>query len=140
MRKLLHTALAIAVLACAAVAPGRAGAAEGCRAPLEAWDQVELYLGRSILGGGAVTPADFRRFLAEVVTPRFPDGLTVLDAAGQFRDRKGRIVREPSQILILLVPDVAAVAGKIDAIVRAYKRRFRQESVLRVQSEACLAF
>ena len=37
------------------------------------------------------------RFLDDEVTPRFPDGLSVLDVAGQYRDPSGRIVRETQQ-------------------------------------------
>lgn len=111
-----------------------------CPAPLERWTQVDLYLGRSIAKGGVVTEGMFRRFLAEVVTPRFPDGLSVLDVAGQFRDSRGRIVREPSKLLVLLVPDRVAAAARIAAVVERYKRRFSQESVLRTERAVCLAF
>ena len=112
----------------------------GCRAPLEAWTQVELYLGRNIGGGGVVGEPAFRRFLAEVVTPEFPDGLTVLDGRGQFRDSKGRIVREGAKVLLILVPDATAAAGRFDKVVARYKARFRQESVIWVESPVCLAF
>ncbi len=111
-----------------------------CPAALEPWTQIDLYLGRGIGAGRAVTERMFKRFLAEEVTPRFPDGLTVLDAAGQFRDGRGRIVREPSKLLVLLVPDRAAAAGKIAAVIDRYKRRFSQESVLRTERSVCLAF
>ena len=112
----------------------------GCRAPLEAWTQVELYLGRNIGGGGVVGEPAFRRFLAEVVTPEFPDGLTVLDGQGQFRDSKGVIVREGAKVLLILVPDAAAAAGRFDKVIARYKKRFRQESVIRVETPVCLAF
>jgi hypothetical protein len=117
-----------------------ARAAASCPPSLAPWTQVDLYFGRSIGGAGLVTERAFKRFLAEEVTPRFPDGLTVLDAAGQFRDRHGRIVREPAKLLVLLVPDRAAVAGKIGAVIQRYKRLFHQESVLRTEQRVCLAF
>lgn len=136
MKRLL-TAVAL-LLAGAFAAPPAAAA--GCRAPLEAWSQIELYFGRNIGTDDVVPEAAFRRFLAEVVTPRFPDGLTVVDAAGQFRDQRGRIIREPSKLLILLVPDAAEADPKIRAVIGAYKRRFDQESVLRTEQAVCLAF
>ncbi len=42
----------------------------------------QLLFGRSLHGGGEVTDDQWRAFLADSVTPRFPDGLTVLDGAG----------------------------------------------------------
>src|SRR4051794_38281474 len=127
-------ALLAGLLAAAAVLGGTrlaaAADAAGCRAPLGPWTEIDLYLGRDIAGDGIVTEAEFRRFLSEVVTPRFPDGLSVLDVAGQFRDSQGRIVREPSKLLVVLVPDASAAAGKVGRIIAAYKERFHQESVL----------
>jgi uncharacterized protein DUF3574 len=137
-------ALLAGLLAAAAVLGGtRAGSAAdtaGCRAPLEAWTEIDLYLGRDIAGDGTVTEAEFRRFLSEVVTPRFPDGLSVLDVAGQFRDGKGRIVREPSKLLVVLVPDASAAAKKVGQIIAAYEKRFRQESVLHAEHPVCVSF
>jgi hypothetical protein len=113
--------------------------AAACPAPLERWTEISLYLGRNIAGIGEVTEYQFRNFLREVVTPRFPDGLTVLDAAGQFRDG-ARIIRERTKLLILLVPDAAEVRGKVAAVVSRYKTRFRQQSVLHTENSLCLSF
>lgn len=134
---MMIAATALSPAASAVTLPGPAAA---CPAPLERWTQIDLYLGRKTGSGGTVTERMFRRFLAEVVTPRFPDGLTVLDAAGQFRDSRRRIVREPTKLLVLLVPDRNAVTGRVAAVIDRYKRRFDQESVLRTEREVCLAF
>jgi hypothetical protein len=128
------------VLGAARTAPAAEAAAAACRAPLAPWTEIDLYLGRNIANGGIVSEQAFRRFLAEVVTPRFPDGLSVLDVAGQFRSGTGAIVREPSKLLVILVPDAAAVARKVDQVIAAYKRRFDQESVLRAEHPVCVAF
>jgi hypothetical protein len=130
--------IAVAVLttpAQAADGPPRVG----CREGLERWSEIDLYFGRSIAGGGEVSEAQFRRFLSEVVTPNFPDGLTVVDADGQFRTG-GKIVREKTKLLILLVPSAAAVTSKLKTVTKEYKRRFRQESVLRTEDQVCLSF
>jgi hypothetical protein len=87
-----------------------------------------------------VSEEAFQDFLANDVTPLFPDGLSVIDVAGQFRDSQGTIVREPTKLLILLVPDVAAVAPDVATIVAAYKERFDQESVLHAEQPVCIAF
>jgi hypothetical protein len=121
-------------------AAGEAATALRCRAPLEPWTQVELYFGRGLGGDAVVSEEAFQDFLANDVTPLFPDGLSVIDVAGQFRDSQGTIVREPTKLLILLVPDVAAVAPDVATIVAAYKERFDQESVLHAEQPVCIAF
>jgi uncharacterized protein DUF3574 len=76
----------------------------------------------------------FKQFLDAVVTPCFPDGLTVLTGKGQFRESDGQIVQETSFVLILLYPLDARTESnvKIEAIRTRYKDAFLQESVLRV--------
>jgi hypothetical protein len=79
--------------------------------------------------------------LASEVTPRFPDGLTVVHATGQWRDTgTGRIVREPSKLLTVVLNDRVGDEVKIDAIVAAYKRQFHQQAVGVVIRPACVAF
>ena len=95
--------------------------------------QDELYFGRS-RPGGLVTEEQFQRFLRNVVTPRFPDGLTVFDASGQFRTSTGTIIREPTKVLILIYPNSPAKRRAIEEIISLYKTQFQQESVLRVTS------
>jgi hypothetical protein len=119
---------------------GEAATALHCQAPLEAWTQVELYFGRGLGGDAVVSEEAFRSFLAEIVTPLFPDGLSVIDVAGQFREEDGDIVHEPTKLLILLVPDVAAVAADVETIVAAYKERFDQQSVLHAEQPVCVGF
>jgi Protein of unknown function (DUF3574) len=119
---------------------GEAATALHCQAPLEPWTQVELYFGRGLGGDAVVSEEAFRSFLAEEVTPLFPDGLSVIDVAGQFREEDGDIVHEPTKLLILLVPDVAAVAPDIETIIAAYKDRFDQQTVLHAEQPACIAF
>jgi Protein of unknown function (DUF3574) len=63
------------------VEAGKAAAADRCRPPLEPWTQVELYFGRDVGGEAVVSEEAFRNFLAETVTPLFPDGLSVVDVA-----------------------------------------------------------
>lgn len=112
-----------------------------CPAPTRPFTQVDLYFGRDIAGTAEVSDAQWVRFLDEEVTPRFPDGLTVSDARGQYRNRiSGRIGRERSKRLTVLVDDMPASRPKLDAIAEAYKQRFRQQSVLRIEAQVCAAF
>jgi Protein of unknown function (DUF3574) len=107
-----------------------------CAAPAAAMARVELFFG----AGGGVTPRGFAQFLAREVTPRFPDGLSLFQGYGQWRDKSGRIGAENSRLLVIYYPPDATTTDKIDAIRAAYKKRFRQQSVLRADSMACVSF
>jgi len=126
-------------LAIAAIVMCHAGpaAAQGvtCTAPQTAMLDVELLLGRK--GGDA----RWRAFLAREVTPRFPDGLTVYETTGQWRDpARNLILRERSRVLRIIVPADAAPHGKVEAVAEAYKKQFQQKSVGIVMRPACVSF
>lgn len=91
-----------------------------------------LFFGGDVPGGGTVAEAEWRAFLAEVVTPRFPGGLTVWRGEGQWRGAAGAIVRENVFVVEIFRPADADAEGAIAEIAAEYRRRFRQESVLRV--------
>ena len=102
--------------------------------------RLELLFGLSRHDGGQVTRAQWRAFLAREVTPRFPDGLTVVEARGQWRGQSGRVTRENARMLIVwYLPDVDSET-RIEAIRAAYKARFGQKSVMRVDSGSCVSF
>ncbi len=96
------------------------------------WTLDRLYFGRAIPGGGQVSEECWRGFVDEEITPRFPNGLTVWRAEGQWRDAAGTLVREPSYLLELAHANDAASHRKVREVIQAYKNRFRQESVLRI--------
>ena len=100
--------------------------------------RTELFFGRNISGGGEVSRKDFNKFLEEIITPRFPDGLTVLNGRGQFLNSSGEVERERTIVLILLYPVSARREkhAKIEEIREEYKTRFQQQSVLRVDDPA----
>lgn len=140
-RRLAIGALLLALGGCATTPATTGQGAAACRAPLKAMTQVDLYFGRNIPTGGEVSDAQWRQFLDDVVTPRFPDGLSVLDVYGQWKStRTGAIARERSKRLSIIVPDAAAAASEVEAIKAAYKQRFRQESVLQSEAGVCAAF
>ena len=89
--------------------------------------------------GGRVSDADWAAFLGEVVTPRFPDGLTTWRASGQWRSADGSLTREDSHVLNLVHAGDAKAEGAIGALIGEYKMRYRQEAVLRVRSDACIS-
>jgi hypothetical protein len=112
-----------------------------CSVPQKAMMEVELMFGRNIGSKLGVTNAQWAAFLAREVTPRFPDGLTVFDTSGQWRDAKKKIVvREPSKIVRIIMPADAQASEKIEAIASAYKKQFRQDSVGVLTRPACVSF
>ena len=118
-------------------------AAQGlsCAAPQKPMMEVELLFGRNIGGKLGVSEAQWRAFLAREVSPRFPDGLTVFDTLGQWRDAKTKaLVREPSKIVRIILPADAPAREKIDAIASAYKQQFRQDAVGVLTRPACVSF
>ncbi|MBL6614303.1 MAG: DUF3574 domain-containing protein [Reyranella sp.] len=126
---------AFALLALSACA--QPGAPQVCTAPLKPAVAIDLYFGRDKAMGGEVTDAEWGAFVAEVVTSRFPGGLSVFDASGQYRDSSGRIVRERSKRLVIVVFDAPAHRARLDQIIDAYKQRFGQNSVFRVEQPVC---
>jgi hypothetical protein len=103
--------------------------------------ELQMFFGRDIPGGGRVSDADWVDFAATVITPAFPDGFSVTDAKGQWRDSANRkVVREPSEIVLIVAPQSASLAPKIGRIADAYRARFRQQSVGVVTRQVCAAF
>lgn len=116
-----------------AVEPTAGAVGPLCGDPFE---RTELFFGSAKPDGSAVTDAEFATFIEEEVTPRFPDGLTLLVGSGQFKNGVGVIVRERSFVLILVRPRPnPESSADVEAIRRAYKVRFAQHSVLRIDSQ-----
>lgn len=133
--------VALAALLAAWPLPTAAFSPAACPAGAAAMTSAELFFGRFIGDALGVSDEDWARFVDEEATPRFPGGLTVLDVAGQYRGADGKLVKEPSKLLLLFfAADDAAAPVKAAEIAEAYKRRFRQESVLTVLRPVCAAF
>jgi uncharacterized protein DUF3574 len=101
----------------------------------------ELLFGRDIGRRIGVSEKSWAYFVARELTPRFPDGLTVTDAIGQWRDPAGgTIVREPAKKVEIVLPGHADDLARLDAVVRIYKSEFRQHSVAVIVRPACVSF
>ena len=75
------------------------------------------------------------------MTPRFPDGFTVFDTRGQWRDPGGqKISRERSKVVTIAMPPSADNDGRLQQIIEAYKLRFKQQSVGLIVRPACVSF
>jgi len=125
------------LVACAAACAPLASAPPAASQPL-LLDR--LYFGRSIPGGGSVSDDDWSAFLRDSVTPRFPAGLTVWRAEGQWREADGAIVREASFVLEIVHADDTTSEQAVQALRADYRARFRQEAVLRVSAPVRVQF
>jgi hypothetical protein len=95
-----------------------------------------LYFGRA-RPDGIVSNEDWAGFLRDVVTPRFPAGLTTWPASGQWRSEDGSLTHEDSFVVTLVHPPGGTADADVRAIVAEYKQRFQQEAVLRVRNPGC---
>lgn len=120
-----------------AVLPGEG--ASTCRSSMAQMARIELLFGSGRKGGAAVGEVDWQAFLDSEVTPRFPDGWTVLTGYGQWRNADS-VQKEGSRLLLIWAPRTAESDPRIEAIRNAYKARFEQESVLRVDGLSCVSF
>ncbi len=146
----MRVILAISCAAVAAIVSGcvthgpapvaRATAPMLCPTGQSRAETVEMVFGRNEGDRLAVNDDDWRRFIDEEVTPRFPDGLSVMDVQGQWRAPGGMLVREPSKIVYLVLDGGPDDPAKIAHIRDSYKQRFRQKSVLLVSQKACVSF
>lgn len=111
-----------------------------CPAGGTAFARTELFFGLSRSVGADISEAEFAGFVDTKVTPRFPDGLTLVDGDGQFRGSDGEVIKEGSKLLILLHGGSNAESKKIEAVRTDYKTQFQQESVLRTDIVNCVSF
>jgi hypothetical protein len=133
------TALLLGVTAAGATgtaASDTTSAPNAAATPGEAYKRTELYFGGSRPDGTAITPADFELFLDKEVTPAFPDGLTWLEAHGQWMGGK-----EDSYVVVILYPFSDRDANReLEEIRTDYKEQFDQQSVLRADSVERVSF
>ena len=115
-------------------------AEEACPAGQERLSTAQLFFGRNLGDEPRVSEAEFVRFVDEELTPRFPDGLTVLDGGGQWRGPENQLVREASKIVLIVLPKQGENTQRLQAVRSAYKTRFQQESVLLITQPACVSF
>jgi Protein of unknown function (DUF3574) len=112
-----------------------------CRGGQRPTQVAELLFGRNVGKHLGVTESAWGRFVDREIVTRFPDGLTVYDASGRWRDRtSNRVVREPSKIVHIVLPGDPEDVARLNEIVEAYKARFKQQSVGVIVRPACVSF
>lgn len=93
--------------------------------------QNDLYFGRNITGDGTVSESQFQNFLSNVITPKFPDGLTVFDANGQYLIGTD-VIKEPSKMVTIFFDNTQQNQASISQIMGGYMQQFNQSGVLQV--------
>jgi hypothetical protein len=107
------------------------------------WVDTKLYfgLGPADVPDKGVPDAAWRDFLDKEVTPRFPDGLSVIDVYGQWQGKEQKTPeRVRTKLLVIDYPDTRDNRDKIEAIRLAWKKRTGDQSVLKVTQPADISF
>ena len=123
-------ALTLALAGCASLQP------PSCPTGQERLRTAEMFFSQK----PGVSDAEFRRFVDDELTPRFPDGLTILNGGGQWRGSENQLIREASKVVVIVLPARGDPSARIEAARGAYKTRFQQETVLLVTQASCVSF
>jgi uncharacterized protein DUF3574 len=101
----------------------------------------ELFFGRGIKGREPLTDAEWAEFAAQTITPNFPDGFTVFDGEGRWRNPKtGYIASDRTKIVLVAVKREPDLARRLAAVIDAYRTKFHQQSVGLITRDSCAAF
>jgi hypothetical protein len=114
----------------------QAAAAPQCGATASPQLRTTLYFGLA-RPKGAVSELEWQLFLRDQVTARFPEGLTVWEAQGQWRRPDGAIDHEQSKVLLLVHPDTPAALASVQEVIARYRQAFDQQSVLWETARVC---
>jgi hypothetical protein len=128
--------LVAALFGCAA--PMVPYCAPGFGTPMLVFD---LFFGEAIPGRGDLTEREWRQFLDDTIAVNLPDGFTVIDAAGGWRDPvTHKTTREAAKVLLTALPDTPASLDAVDRIRTAYQVEFHQQLVGITIEHACGSF
>jgi hypothetical protein len=92
--------------------------------------QTDLYFGLS-KPDGEVSAEEWTDFREKVLNKTF-EGFSEIDCNGHWTGKNGNSVSEKSKLIVIIHPDKEGIDKKVDSVISIYKRRFEQESVLRV--------
>ena len=100
----------------------------GCAAGNEsAWREYKEFCGMSS-NSGEVPEDAWRRFCDKHVSAAFPDGYTVLDAAGYWRSGSDATAKERAKVILVIAREDAK--EKVLSVARQYQKEFDQSAVL----------
>ena len=139
---ILFAAVAVSLIGAACSSSDAAGPIDATVCPEGTQRVVEyrLFMGRNSGGEEVVDDPTWDVFVRDIVTPKFPAGLTVLDGHGQWQDASGVVERERSKVLVILAQDDGETPGKVAEVAQAYKGLFDQYAVLVTSEWTCASF
>jgi len=111
-------ALALLVL----ISATGSGVADASAQPVVASLKTEIYFGSNLGDGTSVSEEAWEAFVADVVVPRFPAGITVLEALGRGRSTVGPLA--PTRVLVVVHPDDPDTQARFSEIRAEYRKRF----------------
>jgi hypothetical protein len=115
-------------------------ATSACPPTHQAFTREELYFGLTTSSGELISAERFQAFVDTAITPRFPDGFTLFEASGQWRNPQGVVMREPTRVLVVLHEHTRDVSSELEQIISAYLRDFQQQAVLWENGNTCVRF
>ena len=110
-----------------------------CPSGQERLRTAQLFLGRQT-PGLAIAPWDLQRFVDQEITPRFPDGVTVLDGGAQWQGNENILIRDAAKVVLIVLPVRGDPTTRVEAVRSAYRQKFNQDSVVVVGQPACVEF
>lgn len=115
--------------------------AAACPSALQPYIKTTLYFERP----GSLTKPGQRKwqaFIREVLLQHLPDGGTILDNVGWWRDPDGKVAGGRGNTLIVLGPPDRAGDHRraVATVVAEIKKRYQQQSVLWEESWVCAGF
>lgn len=110
-----------------------------CPDGLTKFNKVSLYFGTST-NEGIITNEEWSNFLDEIVTPNFPEGMTIHDTYGQWKRPDGDIVKEPGKVIVHIYDINEDKSENIKAIINGFKERFKAQSVIWEADIICGSF
>ena len=143
MRNLTRFATALSILLASALWQAPASQVDdlpkaACAPKGTNYTRTTLYFGRA-RPAGTISERQWKSFVRDEVTSRFPQGFTMWEANGQWRGADGHISRERAKVLLLVHANTVGFQSALDALVESYKRTFQQESVLWETARVCAA-
>ena len=104
--------------------------------------QSQLHTAQFFLGAKPavkLNERDFRRFVVREVTPRFPDGVTVVEGGGQWTGADNRLMREAAKMVLIVLPASGDGPARMEAVRTAYRVQFKHDPIVVVPPPACVA-
>ena len=130
MNRWLALVALLGLAGCASVRP------QACPAGQDQVRTAQLFLGAK--PPAKLSDADLRAFVDREVTPRFPEGVTVVDGGGQWKGSADQLVREAAKVVLIVLPAKGDAIARIETVRTAYRVRFKQDTVVVIPQPACV--